>query len=217
MGKSALGKSFVVEGVSGSEALGLLKSMLLSSHGGKQIPDAGQYTAIHLRIPVAKDTTADVIVFSTDKIFVSASPNFGQSNFDSLAKEVEEVAGRCAKPLGKAKPLEKLRAEELLGYALGLDLEQDKERMVAVIIADTADEIVLTAKMKSLKIAGEALKAGIPDKIKYIRDKKEGVYMESEIKQIRDLRNGIAHSGNIPTHKEAKQVLEWAQEFVGKY
>jgi hypothetical protein len=59
-------------------------------------------------MPVVKDTTADVIVFSTDKIFVSASPNFGRSILYSFAKEVEEEAGRCAKTLGKVRPLEKL-------------------------------------------------------------------------------------------------------------
>ena len=172
---------------------------------------------MHLRIIVGKGTTAEVIVYNTDKIYVSTSPNFGQPGFDSFAKEIEDIATRCAKPLGKAKPLEKLRAAELIRYSRGLDLNQDKERMVAVIIADTADEIVLTAKMKSLRIAGDALKAGIPDKIRYIEDKKEGVYMKEEIKQIRDLRNGIAHSGNIPTLEETKQVLEWSTEFVDKY
>jgi len=85
-----------------------------------------------------------------------------------------------------------------------------------VILADISNEIVLTEKMRSLKIEGQPLEEGIPGKVKRIKGKEGFVYRENEILNIRELRNQVVHLGSIPDKGQAERALEVARDVLEK-
>ena len=143
-------------------------------------------------------------------IFISSSPKTSSSTFERIASEVAEIAQTSITKVTETRPLTILRANNILDFASKLDLDNEYERMVVIILSDISNEIILREKMKSLKIEGSPLDAGIPNKIKTIKEKGQDVYKKEEIKQVRELRNGIVHSGNIPDKNQAKKALEVA-------
>ena len=61
--------------------------------------------------------------------------------------------------------------------------------------------------MRSLQISGAPLEAGVPEKIRKIKDKGEDVYKEKEIESIRELRNEIVHRGTARAANERVMSL----------
>jgi hypothetical protein len=86
--------------------------------------------------------------------------------------------------------------------------------MVIVILCDTANEIILREQMKALGIQRPPLDEGIPEKIKRIEGKGQVVYRSEEVKNIKDLRNGIVHRGDIPDKSQAEKCLEITRDFL---
>ncbi|KPV62195.1 MAG: hypothetical protein AOA66_1434 [Candidatus Bathyarchaeota archaeon BA2] len=109
-----------------------------------------------------------------------------------------------------------LRAKNILEFASKLNVDDDYERMVAVILADTSNEIVLREEMKAAGIEGPPLDEGIPEKIKRL-DKGKFVCEEDGVKNTRELRNGIVHRGDIPDKTQAAKALEIAKTVLRWY
>jgi hypothetical protein len=214
LSKVALRKKLVVEGLTKREAAEKFQALISYKYGVKPSKDKGDYTVFHWKVGIEGDVKADMILFNNGTLTVSATPNLGTAKFDVFCQEIEKLATSGATSMAEEKPLPITRASGLIEYAKGLSLAAEKERMVAVIICDTSNEIVLTTKMRLLKFDGEALKAGVPKKIEYIEGKGEAVYLKERIKEIRELRNDVAHSGSIPSQKEAEQVVGWSNDFV---
>ncbi len=157
-----------------------------------------------------------VRIHTTDTIYISGTPSISLEDFKGIATEVVRLAQECVKKLIDARPITLQRAGCILEFAENLNPDNEFERMVMVILADTSNEIILTEKMKTLGIKGPPLDEGIPDKIKRLEKKGIPVYKETEIKNIRDLRNDIVHSGNIPDKKQAVDTLKLAKEIFEK-
>ncbi|MGQ9469040.1 MAG: hypothetical protein ACUVTD_04350 [Nitrososphaerales archaeon] len=116
----------------------------------------------------------------------------------------------------EVRPLTLQRAKTILEIASKLNLDNEYERMLAVILADTSNEIVLREKMKGMKIEGAPLDEGIPDKIKRLESKGAVVYKEDEIKNIKEVRNRIVHYGDIPDKSQSIDALKVAKEVLEK-
>jgi hypothetical protein len=203
-------------GISSKEATGKFDYALSEDFLSKKIEDKGQYVLTHHRIQLTDKNNIDVIIYTTDIIFISGSPTIPSGDFDRIATKIADIAQECTKSLVKVRPLTLQRAKTILDFASGLNLDSEYERMVVLILADTTNEIVLREKMKSMGIEGAPLEEGIPDKIKRLRDKGAIVYKGDEIKNIREIRNRIVHYGDVPDKSQSIDALKVAKEVLEK-
>ena len=190
------------------------KYSLSEAFGSTKVEDRGEYVVMHERIPLENRHFVDVIVYTTDRMYLSASPFVPVEMFNRVATEVIRLAQQSTTRLAKVRPLTLQRARNILDFASRLDPTNDFERMVIVILADTSNEISLTEQMKAAEIGGAALDYGIPAKIKCLKDKGEVVFKADEMKNVRELRNGIVHQGNIPDKTQAIEALKIAHSVL---
>ncbi len=197
-----------MSGISQSGPLKRFEGQVQSSWKGKKVDDKGQYVLTHLRIPLSAEHNVDVIVYSTETILISSSPNLPRDQFERVADQVARTAQTSLAPVSVARPVTALRARSLLDYSKSLNLDNELERMISVVICDTSNEILLTERMKEMGIQGPPLEEGIPRKISILEEKSFKVYRASDIKNVRESRNSIVHKGQIPHKIEAQTCLE---------
>lgn len=205
-----------VVGISSKESIGRFEYSLSRKFSCKRVEDRGPYVVFHDRINLGNKSNMDVIIYTTDKIFISASPLVQPEKFDKVSTEIISIAQQNVKKLTDLRPVTLQRARSILEFASKLDIDDEFQRMVMVILADTSNEIVLREQMKALKIRGTPLDAGIPEKINYIKKKGNVVYAENEILNVRELRNGIVHYGNIPDKGQTEEALRIALDVLEK-
>jgi hypothetical protein len=204
-----------VIGVSSGESPKRYKMLLEQELGVVDIPDRGQYVSLHKRIRLPDKMFIDIIVYSTDTIYVSGSAYIKPEEFARIATKIIELAQQAiTPPLEKMRPISVQRAKDLLGFAGNLNLDKDYERMIAIILADTCNEIVLREKMKALNIDGVPLDDNIPEKIKRLKAKGCQIVDEEAIKNVRETRNRIVHYGDIPHKGQAEESLKIADHVL---
>jgi hypothetical protein len=205
-----------VHGISAKEAVDRFDHTLSKVFNGKRIEDKGQYVVYHGRIHLGDKNELDVVLYTTDTIFVSATPSLPGITFNEVATKIVSLAQQCTTKLTEARPITLQRASSILEFASSLNPDDEFQRMVMVILSDTSNEIVLREQMKALKIEGAPLDDGVPEKIKRLKQKGVFVYRETEIGNIRELRNGIVHYGNIPDKNQAIEAFKLAQDVLKK-
>lgn len=207
-------RSIKVPGISEENAIKRFEYALRSKFKSERREDKGSYVVYHGRVTVEDDRNVDVIVYTSGKIVISGSPHISLDAFNGIATNVGQLAQQSLKKLEQTRPITCQRARSILNFALELDPDNEYARMVIVILADTSNEIVLTEKMRDLKMKGSVLNEGIPDKIRHLKKKTEIVYKEQGILNIREFRNGIVHSGNIPARQQAVDAIEIAKDVL---
>ena len=204
-----------VIGISSGESPKRYKKFLEQEFGAVDIPDKGQYVSLHKRIRLPEKMFVDIIVYSTDTIYVSGSPYIEPEEFGRIATRTIELAHQAiTPPLELVRPISIQRAKDLLEFAKHLNLDKDYERMIAIILADTSNEVVLREKMKALNIDGAPLDDNIPEKIKRLKVKGCQIVDEEAIKNVRETRNRIVHYGDIPHKGQAEESLKIADRVL---
>jgi len=176
-----------------------------------EVPDKGEYVVLHRRIKLPERRAIDIIVYTTDRIYVSSSPYIDDADFDRMATRIIQLAQQATAPLEEIRPISVQRAKSIFEFARRLNLDNEYERMVAIILADTSNEIVLREQMKARGIKGAPLEEGIPDKIGRLKKKGIHVLNEREIRDLRETRNRVVHYGEIPDKSQAEKALRIAQ------
>lgn len=198
----------VVTGISTADAIGRYRYRLSKEFGSTRVEDKGQYVLMHERIRLQNKEFMDIVVYTTDRIYMSASPYVSAEKFDEVTTKIVRIAQESVKKLEELRPITLSRAKNILEFTLRLNVEDEFQRMVVVILADTINEIVLREEMKATGIKGPPLDEGIPEKIKRLKDKGKFICEEEGVKNIRELRNGIVHRGDIPDKTQAVKALE---------
>ena len=206
------GRTVKIIGIKEPKNIQRFEHFIKKSFRCESVEDLGNYVVTHLRIHDVRPV--DVIVYTSNKIYITGSPLMHPDTFNRIATKVAEIAQESVTGLVKERPITLQRAGGILEFASKLNPDDEFERMVIVILADTSNEIVLTEKMKALEIKGTPLEEGVPTKIEYIKKKGKNVYRESEIKNIRALRNDIVHHGNIPLAAQARESLKIALDVL---
>jgi len=209
-------KKMKVVGIAQPTAKDRFLDFIKKKYTVSSIADRGLHVSLHIRVTMEDKSCADIIIFTNDTVTMSASPSASSTAFDTLAEDVQKVAEMSTKPVTVSRPLACLRAQQLMGYVKSLDTSVELNRMVAVILSDTANEIVLREKLRLLHVSGPALDEGVPEKIKRIEAKGEQVYRKDDVINVRDLRNEVVHKGNIPIKDEADKVIQISSDFVSK-
>jgi len=204
----ALQKSITISHISELENFERLLDLLGEKYKCKQIEDEGESVVGHCRISLQKNQEINIVVYTTDRVLIRASPRTASELFDKEALSVEIIAKQATTLVSITRPLTAQRAKTILDYTLTLNPDEEIQRMVIIILCDTANEIILREKLKALGFQGAPLDEGIPDKIKRIEDKGHVVYRAEEVKNIRELRNGIVHRGDIPDQGQTEKCLE---------
>lgn len=200
-------KAQVVD-ISSERATKRYKSLLESAFNAIDILDRGEYVTLHKRIKLLDKKTVDIVVYSTDTIYVSGSAQISSTDFAQIATKTIELAQQAiSPPLEQVRPISVKSAKDILGFAKKLDLDKEYERMIAIILSDTCNEIVLREKMKALKIGGPPLDDNIYEKIKRLKGKGCLILNEEGIKNLRETRNRIVHYGDIPHKGQAEESL----------
>ena len=200
-----------VSGVSAPDCSKRFKSFLTEVLNSRGVPDRGEYVVLHERMRLEDKNVLDVIVFTTDTIYISASPFMALDTFNQIATRIVQLAQQSIKPLEEIRPLSILRAKNILSFALQLNLDDEYQRMVIMILADTSNEIVLTEQMKAAGFKGSILNEGIPVKIKKLEEKGIAVLNGAGIRNLRETRNRVVHYGDIPDKSQAEEALRIAQ------
>lgn len=203
-----------VNGISTEVAIKKYKGFLESEFEAADVQDRGEYVLLHKRIKLPEKRKIDIIVYSTEKIYVSGSAYISENEFATMATRIIQLAQQATAPLEEARPISIQRAKCIWDFANKLDLDNEYERMVAIILSDTCNEIILREQMKALRIEGAPLDEGIPDKIKKIKSKGYSVIAEDAIKNIRETRNRIVHYGEIPHKEQAAEALKIAERVL---
>jgi len=209
-----LDRKVEVHGISTVEASKRFDYFLSKELQASKVEDKGSYVILHSRVRLPNKENLDVIVYTTDTIYLSTSPFVPRETFDNIATRIVQLAQQSIKSLEEIRPLTLLRAKGILESASKLDLDDEFDRMSIVILADISNEIVLREHMKAAKIEGVTLDEGIPEKIRRLKDKGKVVFEEAEIINIRELRNGIVHRGEIPDKNQTKKALQIAQSIL---
>lgn len=204
-----------VIGISSGESTKRYKVLLENEFGAVDVPDRGEYVSLHKRIKLPDRKFVDIIVYSTDLIYVSGSAYIESEEFARIATKTIELAQQAnTAPLEKMRPISVQRAKDILEFAKHLDLDKEYERMIVIILSDTCNEIVLREKMKAMNIDGAPLDDNIPEKIKRLKVKGCQIVDEEAIKNLRETRNRIVHYGDIPHRGQAEESLKIADHVL---
>jgi len=204
----------IVQGISTDAASKKYALFISNEFKVFDVSDSGKYVLLHKRIRFPERRFVDVILYTTDTIYISGSPHILQDEFGRIATRIIQLAQQATTPLEQKRPLSIQRAKNILDFANKLSLENEYERMVQVILADTCNEIVLREQMKAANIEGAPLDEGVPDKIKRLEDKGYAVMNEEQIKNLRELRNRIVHYGDVPDKTQTIEALKIAKNLV---
>jgi hypothetical protein len=204
-----------VIGISSGESTKRYKVLLENEFGAVDVPDRGEYVSLHKRIKLPDRKFVDIIVYSTDLIYVSGSLYIESEEFARIATKTIELAQQAnTAPLEEMRPISVQRAKDILEFAKHLDLDKEYERMIVIILSDTCNEIVLREKMKAMNIDGAPLDDNIPEKIKRLKVKGYQIVDEEAIKNLRETRNRIVHYGDIPHRGQAEESLKIADHVL---
>jgi hypothetical protein len=204
-----------VIGISSGESSKRYKVLLENEFSAVDVSDRGEYVSLHKRIKLPDRKFVDVIVYSTDTIYVSGSAYIEPEEFARIATKTIELALQAkTAPLEQMRPISVQRAKDILEFANHLDLDKEYERMIVIILSDTCNEIVLREKMKALNIDGAPLDDNIPEKIKRLKAKGCQILDEEAIKNLRETRNRIVHYGDIPHRGQAEESLKIADHVL---
>jgi len=204
----------VVFGFSSNDSIKRYKTLLENEFGAFDVEDKGEYVLLHKRIKLPDRKFIDIIVYSTDRIYVSGSAYIDTDEFGQKATRIVELAQQANTPIEDVRPISVQSAKDILGFAKNLNLDKDYERMIAIILSDTSNEIVLREKMKAFQIGGAALDDSIPEKIRRLKEKGCQIVEEAAIKNLRETRNKIVHYGEIPHKGQAEECLKVADHVL---
>jgi hypothetical protein len=203
-----------VKDITSENARQRYKGFLESEFNAQDVQDKGEYVLLHKRINLPEKKTIDIIVYSTGTIYVSGSPLIDSNEFATKATRIIQLAQQATVPLEQVRPISIQRAKCIWDFAQKLNLDNEYERMVAIILSDTCNEIILREQMKALQIEGAPLDEGVPEKIQRIKNKGYAVVAEEPIKNLRETRNRIVHYGEVPHKEQAIEGLKIAEQVL---
>lgn len=203
-----------VTDISTGDSIKRYKTLLENEFDASDVEDKGEYVLLHKRIKLPDRKFIDIIVYSTDRIYISGSAYIDTDEFGKKATRIVELAQQAITPIEEIRPISVQSAKDILDFAKKLDLDKDYERMIAIILSDTSNEIVLREKMKAFQIGGTALDDSIPEKIRRLKEKGCQIAEEAAIKDLRGTRNRVVHYGEIPHKGQAEECLKVADRVL---
>jgi len=177
------------------------------------VDDKGSTVVIHYKIQDDNGNKMNVILYSTGSLVCSSSPKIGERSYTEMEKIVLTIIGQCVNPLSKSRPATAIRSKSIIVFVDDLDISIENNRMIAVILSDTINEISLTEMMRKEKIKGTALEEGLAKKIAYLEKKGLVIPYKADLESVRNLRNDVVHKGIIPDENQTNRAIEITNDF----
>ena len=155
-----------------------------------------------------------VRIYTTGSIVLQASSQLPKGVFDCHSKAIESFAHAAVNRVRSGGNFQLARAGELLHHIDSLSEEKETDRMVMVLLADTIVEIMLRETLKASDSSSKALNAPVPTKLDAIEANGGQVYLKDAISSLRNLRNNVAHQGQLPSQQQAHSALETARQVL---
>lgn len=189
------------------------KIMIREKYRITDAADEGATVVFHIKIDV-DEVPVTLKFYTNGTLHLSASPKLDQTGFSSVFESIKTCVKQCTESIHDRRPVSTIRAREVFDFASGLDIEKSDERMVTIVLCDTANEIILTEIMKDKKISGPALNEGVRKKISYLEKKDVIIPFSKELSNIREVRNKAVHDGQIPSEGQVATSMKTTKQFI---
>lgn len=143
-----------------------------------------------------------VEIFANENTEIKASREV-QTLFEGICFEIESILKEAVNILSRQDTLRVNRAGRILEYMRTLSVEHDVERMVIVTLCDIILDLLVTEKLSHFTHRRQDLEnESIGAKLGMLENKIP-VYKSQAIRDIRILRNKVAHGGASTAREEA--------------
>jgi len=148
-------------------------------------------------------------VFTNDRCEIKASREVA-SDFEAFSSEVETALCEAIEIVSRGTSVRAMRAGGILDNMRTLSTQDEVERMIIVTLCDIIIDLLVTEKLsrhthKRQDLENESVGA----KISMLRNQyRVPVYKHETMRDIRTMRNKIAHGGATPPLEEANFALD---------
>jgi hypothetical protein len=143
-------------------------------------------------------------VFANSNVVFTSSPELDPL-FAQISANIELILRESLSIVSSRTTVRVARARRIKDYVDGLSVDDEIQRMVIVALCDIILDLIVTEKLFSFTTRREDLEnESVGAKISQLeRQHHVKLYKPKEIRDIRELRNKIAHGGTSPAREEA--------------
>jgi len=145
-----------------------------------------------------------VEIFTNENINIKASPEL-QIVFGDLCSELKMISQEAINILSRQDSVRVRRAERIAEYMRNIPVENEVERMIIVTLCDIILDLLVTQKLSDFTNRRQDLEnESVGAKLGMLEKQfKIPIYKPKAIRDIRGLRNRVAHGGDAPAIEEA--------------
>lgn len=152
------------------------------------------------RIGLTKEVHIEV--YANNNVEIKTSPGM-QPLFNAIYAEIECILKEASTKLSEQNVVRVNRAKEILLYTRTISVDNEVGRMTIVVLCDIILDLIVTEKLSQFTGTRQDLEnESVGAKISLLENKyKITLYRPKSIRDVRDLRNKIAHGG-APTSRD---------------
>ncbi len=145
-----------------------------------------------------------VEVFTNSNVAIKASPEI-RSSFDAISNEIEQILTEAVNVTSRQDTVRVNRARRIKDYITHISVDDEVERMVIVVMCDVILDLIVTEKLSRFTRRREELESdSVGAKISMLENTCHvPLYNARAIRDVRDLRNKVAHGGATLARDEA--------------
>lgn len=142
-------------------------------------------------------------VFVNSNAAITASPEV--ASFPQISTEIQGILGEAVKIVNRTNSIRVARARRVKEYIAGLSVDDEIQRMVIVALCDIVLDLMVTERLSGFTRNNADLENdSVGSKIGLLEGRYNvRVYKSKVIRDVRELRNKIAHGGTAPAIADA--------------
>ena len=164
-------------------------------------PDHIKLKAVLRKVGLPREVHLEVFVNSN--AVITASPEV--ASFPQISTEIHGILGEAVKIVSSTNSIRVARARRVKDYIAGLSVDDEIQRMAIVALCDIVLDLMVTERLSSFTRNNADLEnESVGSKISLLEGRHNvRVYKSRVIRDVRELRNKIAHGGTAPAIPDA--------------
>ena len=148
-------------------------------------------------------------IFTNENTSIKASPEV-KTFFQDVCSEIKSILKESVNILSREDTVRVKRAERILKYMRNISVQNEVERMVIVTLCDIILDLLVTEKLSHFTTKRQHLEhESVGAKLGMLEKQfKIPIYRPKAVRDIRELRNRVAHGGASPVIEEATFAKE---------
>ena len=164
------------------------------------LPSHMKFKAILERTGLPREVHLEI--FTNENTNIKASPEL-RNIFVGICSEMEGILKEAVSILSREDTIRVKRAGRIMSYMQDVSVDDEVERMVIVTLCDIILDLLVTEKLSHFTRKRQDLEnESVGAKLGMLEDRIP-VYKPKAIRNIRDLRNKVAHGGASTAKDEA--------------